>query len=118
MLTDRFRRTFLTLALLVFSLLMGCGGTSSPPAAPADTTAPTVAISGTTATPTSAPVTLSFTFSEDVGTSFTASDVTVTNGTAAAAVTKVDTTHYTPGGHAGRECLRHHDHQRGRWRLQ
>ena len=95
MLTDRFRRTFLTLALLVFSLLMGCGGTSSPPAAPADTTAPTVAISGTTATPTSAPVTLSFTFSEDVGTSFTASDVTVTNGTAAAAVTKVDTTHYT-----------------------
>ena len=96
--TFRIRTLFVTLALVAFSLgglLVGCGGSASAPAAPADTIAPTLAITGTTSTPTSAPVTLTFIFSEDVGTSFVAADVTVTNGTAAVAVTKVDTTHYT-----------------------
>ena len=96
--TFRIRTLFVTLALLAFSLgglLMGCGGSASAPAAPKDTIAPTLAISGTSATVTKDPVTLTFIFSEDVGSSFTASDVTVTNGTAAAAVTKVDATHYT-----------------------
>jgi Bacterial Ig-like domain len=84
-----FRKRTLAGAMLVASVLSGCGGggDATPPAtgtpAPADTTPPTVSISdnvsGVTAT---GAITFTFTFSESVGTSFTASDVVVTSGTA------------------------------------
>lgn len=96
--TSRYRSLFVALGLAAFSfggLLLGCGGGTSAPGAPADTLAPTLTITGTSTTVTKDPVTLTFLFSEDVGTSFTASDVSVTNGTAASSLTKTDATHYT-----------------------
>ncbi len=92
---NRFRGALLSFALLAVALpalLVGCGGTSTPPV---DTYPPSVIIGGTSATTATGPVAFTFTFSEDVGSSFTASDVVVTNATAAATVTKADATHYT-----------------------
>ena len=74
---------------------LGAAAPSAPPLSPAvDVTPPTLIITGPGGTATGA-ATFTFTFSEDIGTSFDITDVVVTGGTPAAAVTKVDATHYT-----------------------
>jgi beta-glucanase (GH16 family) len=78
-------------ALAAALLLSGCGGGGGGPET--DTTPPTVAISS--AAGPGGTVLFTFAFSERVGNSFAAEDVTVTGGSAAAAVTQLDATHYS-----------------------
>lgn len=72
-------------------LVSACGG--GDPAT--DTTPPTVAISA--AAGPGGTVVFTFSFSESVGDSFAAEDVTVAGGNAAAAVSRLDATHYSLG---------------------
>jgi len=96
MTTTRLRGVLVPLTLLAAPLVMlGCGGSSSSPAATQVTNpVPAVVLSGTTNTAATGAVTVLFTFSEPVA-AFPATDVTVTGGTAAATTTRISANQYS-----------------------